>query len=328
MLVTSPDGESELKILVNDLSIAGQFPDVPTFFRAISYIMKMRDIAHQFGRELYCHRNIAHTQVTQHLKMQQAIQHFDRNEQRAIMQWLTGHGPFWEDEQTHSGGDWLEYNGEIVTDTAVGEAAFCCFHEVDCHLVSLTPSSWEFSPIVVNLVLDAEVKHNIDVINHWEVDKLKAVLQAAPAPIISWEQLAADCRTRCPHLTFSTDSFEPLQGCPFKAGAAERVRILLDKLEELKCCVDEQGRRTLEGQQILSNHFSGGKAWFSDSSESEKSEFKKDLTFPHPADPDKELFCTWHGKVKTPQYRIHFSDPFRTDGPLYIVHIGPKRTKR
>jgi hypothetical protein len=42
----------------------------------------------------------------------------------------------------------------------------------------------------------------------------------------------------------------------------------------------------------------------------------------------EKIFCTWHGKVKTPQYRIHFSWPISAVAPLYVVYIGPKITKR
>jgi hypothetical protein len=72
----------------------------------------------------------------------------------------------------------------------------------------------------------------------------------------------------------------------------------------------------------------GDNAWFSDSSEAEKNEFEESLTFPHPVEPGQTLFCTWHGKVKTQQIRIHFSWPVRWDTPLYILYVGPKITRR
>ena len=318
-----------MQLLVNDLSIAGQFPDLSAFRDAINRIMEIRAIAQQFGRELHCHRNIANAQVTWNMKLPQAIQSWTLNEQRAVMQWVTKKGPFWDDDRSHGPDDYLEFNEEVVTDTAVGEAAYCCSHGIDRHLVSLIPSSWEFSPISVNWVLDDEARRHIDVVNHWEVNELEVALRAAPTPVASWEQLAAVCQARCSHLTFSADSFEPLRGLPFIDGAAERILVLLDTLEALRRCVDNQGRRTPEGNRILANHFSGGKAWFTDSSTSEKNEFNQQLTFPHPQANGEYLFCTWHGKVKTPpQFRIHFSDPFHVDEPLYVVYIGPKITKQ
>ena len=57
--------------------------------------------------------------------MQQAIGSLGvENERCAVMIWLTKAGPFWDDVRRHRGDDWLDCEGEVVTDTAVGEAAF------------------------------------------------------------------------------------------------------------------------------------------------------------------------------------------------------------
>lgn len=220
-----------MEFYVNDLSIAGQFPDVQDFIDAIERVMQMRDIARQFGRELYCHRNITSAQVTRNHTMQQAIQLFDRNKQRTVMQWFTRTGPFWEDDRQHNDGDYLECRGEIVTNTAIGEAAYCCFHGATRHLISLTPSDWEFTPISVDWILDSEHKRNVAIENHWEPSNWDSLLQSYPPQIMSWDDLADVCRDRCPHLTFAEDSFGHLRGHPYNPGAADRIRILLDTLE-------------------------------------------------------------------------------------------------
>lgn len=321
------DGGSELEFLFNDLSINGQFPDIPTFKEAIGRLMQMRKIAQIFGREVRCHRNVAYSKVSQDLMLPQAIQAFRRDERQAVMQWLTRHGPFWEDARAHGPDDYLECNGAIVTDTAVGEAAFCCFHGTDRHLISLTPSQWEFSPISVTWVSHAGANRDFPVINHWDVKELEAALRDAPTLVTSWEKLAKISGIRFVHLTFSEDSFEPLRGYPFVNGAANRVLALLDTLDQLKQCFNEHGERTPEGQQLYQAYFTGEKAWFSDSSDTEKNDFQQELTFRHPVTSDGSLFCTWHGKVKTPQLRVHFSWPVRADEPLYVVYVGPKITK-
>jgi hypothetical protein len=75
-------------------------------------------------------------------------------------------------------------------------------------------------------------------------------------------------------------------------------------------------------------YFAGETPCFTDSSDTEKHEFQKKLTFPHPERPGETLFCPWHGKVKVQQIRVHCSYPIRRDEPLYIVYIGPKITRR
>jgi hypothetical protein len=289
--------------------------------------MLIRNTARQFGRELYCHRNMAHAQVTHDMTMQQAIQQFNLNERRAIMQWLTQHGPFWEDKRYHAQDDYLECQSDVVTDTALGEAAWHCFSGNSYHLISLMLSDWMFTPISVIWRRNNDVAVPIDVSNHWEIDTIEAVLREVAPPLQSWEELASTMLSRCTNLVFASDTFEPLKGQPFVSGAAQRIVELLETLNRFKTCFDEQGQRTTEGNRLYQDHFTGDKAWFSDSSSSEKSDFKTELTFKHPASGTNTLFA-WHGKVKTPQIRIHFSWPIQANESLYIVYVGPKLTKR
>jgi hypothetical protein len=118
-----------------------------------------------------------------------------------------------------------------------------------------------------------------------------------------------------------------MQGRAFVASAAQRIIVLLQTLDHLRTCVKD-GERTAEGNRLYQDHFTGDKAWFSDSSDTEVSEFADALTFKHPARPGETILCRWHGKVKTPQIRIHFTWPVSHRDPLYVVYIGPKLTIR
>lgn len=317
-----------MELLANDLSFHGQFSDIVSFRHAIDRVMMIRQIAQRFGRELHCHRKIANAQVTQSVSMLQAIQSFTINEKRALMQWLTRQGPFWEDFRAHGPDDYLECSDIVVTDSAVGEAAYCCFHRLDRQLVSLVPSLWQRSPLSVTWASDFDTPRTIEVLNHWDPEKLERILQASPLPLSSWEQLSKAATIRCHNLTFSPDAFGYLSGLPYSKGAAQRILVLLDTLHNFRDCVDDHGQRTPEGQRLYSDHFTGEKAWFSDSSDTEKREFRERLVFRHPAQKDQALFCPWHGKVKTPQIRIHFTWPVGPDDPLYVVYVGPKITRR
>jgi len=315
-----------MEVLLNDLSLHGQFANIHAFQDAIRSIMDIRNKMSQFGRKLYCHRNVAQAQVTHDLTMQQAVQQFALDERRAVMGWLTQHGPFWEDERCHEPDDYLECQEQVVTDTALGEAAYRCFSGSEYQLVSLAPSDWLFTPISV--VWQRDNVASIEVPNHWGISTLETVLLAASPSIQSWEQLASVMPSRFTNLTFADDSFEPLYGHPFVNSASQRIIELLETLNKFKNCFDAQGQRTTEGQRIYQDHFAGEKAWFTDSSDSEKNKFEANLTFKHPTKDDETLFCTWHGKVKTPQFRIHFSWPIRANESLYVVYIGPKITKK
>jgi len=323
-----------MDLLVNDLSFHGQFRDLASFRGAIGTLMAIREIARRFGRTMYSHRNIAQALVTPTMPMPQAVQGLTHEERRAVLQWLTQYGPFWEDARHHQPEDWLECNGDIVTDTAVGEAAWCCLNGIDRGLVSLTPSNWNFSPVSVDSVSDSGEKRAVGVTNHWDSAKVETVLQGAPLPLSSWQQLETLAKVRCTEVTFATNAYNPLIGYPFISSAAQRVLIILETLNRFKSCFDERGERTPEGHRMYQEFFTGKKgsggrgALFSDSSDTEKIKFKAELTFKHPADTSKTLFCPMHGKIQTPPLRVHFSSPIRSDEPLYVVYIGPKITKQ
>ena len=314
-----------MELLLNDLSIHEQFHDAAMFREAISRIASMRSIAHRFGHELHCHRNTINRQVNSSTSVYEALQRFTRDEKRALLTWLTRQGPFWEDVPTHGPDHWLEVGNEIVTDTAIGEAAYCSTIGIDRRLVSLTPSSWERTPISVTMLADPHTVIEVD--NYWAASELEAALADAEPPITSWSQLESVSISRYRRLRFSNDSFTPLDGRPFVHGAAYRVISLLDTLDRLMGCVDESGLRTSEGNRILQDHFTGSNAWFTDSSDNEKHGFRNELTFPHPDIPGQHLFCTWHGKVRTEVIRIHFSWPVPAGQALYVVYVGPKITK-
>ena len=135
-------------------------------------------------------------------------------------------------------------------------------------------------------------------------------------------------RRECSSLYFSSGAFDALESQSFFPGAASSLLDLLIVLDRLKRSIGVDGARTAEGHEIYQNYFMRRLAWFTDSSDWEKSNFRDQLTFPHPQRPGEKLFCPWHGKVQTPQLRVHYSDPIAHDEPLYIVYIGPKLTKQ
>jgi len=323
-----------VSFLTNDLSFHGQFQNIVTFSNAIGRLMAIREIARRFGRELHCHRGLANALVMPNMTMPQAILGLSQSQQRALRSWFTKTGPFWEDTRSHGPDDYLELNGAVVTDTAVGEAAWCRLIGIDRELVSVAPSNWQFSPLSVEHLNGGNTPTTVEVENHWDPGALENALENAPVPMATWRQLETLAKARFPLLTIATHAFTALDGHPFVPGAAQRLLSIMGILNQFKSCFEADGQRTKEGHEIYQNFFTGAKeggghgATFSDSSDSEKEEFKTKLTFRQPDDANKSMFCTWHGKVQTPQIRVHFSWPVRANEPLYVVYVGPKLTKR
>jgi hypothetical protein len=323
-----------LELMANELSLHGQFNDIPSFKGAVGHVMKIRDVAKRFGREIYCHRNFSHSIVMPDTPLRQAIQAFSFDERRAFLNWITQHGPFWEDWRVHGPDEYLAHEDEIVTDSSLGEAAWCTLNGTERQIVSFAPSSWLSSPLEIIWTPSSGEARLISVPNYWDADVFERALQAIGPDVSSWDQVATISKARFVNLTFAENAFSPLAGHPFVLAAAKRILFILEKLDEFKTCFDENGVRTEAGHEIYQEFFTGKKGdggrgpIFSDSSDSEKDDFKKELTFPCPSDLNTNIFCTWHGKVQTPQFRVHFSWPVRASEPLYLVYVGEKLTKR
>lgn len=320
-----------MDLLANELSVHGQFYDLARFRDALRGLMAVRTTARRFGREIQCNRTFLNRMPVADMPMQQAIANLGADSQRrAVMTWLTRRGPFWDDLREHGEDDYLECGGGVVTDTSVGEAAFRTLHGVECGLVSLAPSAWCYAPLDVTWVREGEGLRNRDaeVENCWNPEPLEAALQRRARPLASWDDLREVSHRRFPGLTFAEDCFAPLVGVPFSKSAADRFVALLDILDRLTRAFDDTGHRGAEGHRIIRDFFTGERAWFSDSSESEKRDFRRELTFVDPANPSRPVFCPWHGKVSHLTLRLHFSWPVEAGKPVYVAYAGSKITKR
>ena len=190
------------------------------------------------------------------------------------------------------------------------------------------PSDWTGDPINVTWMKGDENQYVIPVRNHTTNQSVTSSLEALPAAFDSWQTLEAFARDTCRHLIFSDNAFDSLKAHPYHQGAAERLHIRLRVLDRVSNGFDSEGKRTEECERLLAMHFAGAKAWFTDSSPTEKEEFARQLLFPHPTKSGQKIICTWHGKVKTPQFRIHFSWPIVANSCVYVPYVGPKLTIR
>ena len=306
-----------MDLLLNDLSIEGQFPDARSFCAALDRIVEMRNVARGFGSDLYCRQNIARICINPSTSVREAL---PREKKSAFMLWLNRQGPFWDDARKHGSDDYLLSGGEIVTDTAIGEAAYCSTIHIDRRLVSLAPSKWNYSPIVVTFT---DAATDIEVANYWDLASLETALRGSLPRIKTCEQLEEVCKIRFQRLRFSEDSFSDLR--------RHFVPALVDNIiSRLKDLDDLMGERDSTGNWRSNPTFPGGGAWFSDSSNREKNNprDRQKLSFKHPDGSGRTLFCPWHGKLSHQgyPYRIHFTWPLSAGEPLYVVYVGPKLT--
>lgn len=318
-----------MELFANELSLHGQFPNILAFHAALAKLMTLRGVAQEFGQEVHCSRSFSARNAMPDVDVRKAVGELPKDRQRSVMTWLDRGGPFLEELRQHGVDDWLECRGEIVTDSAVGEVAYRSLRGFDCELISVRPSHWDFSPVTVTWRRSEGIDDESIELQNWrDGAALAHRLRAAAAPIRSWGELHVDAVTRFGKLTFSDDSFHPLNGTPFSVGSADRIRVLLDILDRFAGAFGADGKRTSEGQQIYQNYFTGQKALFSDSSETEKSHYHRHLTFQHPGRSGEVLFCPWHGKERHLTLRLHFTWPIHAGEPVYVVYVGPKITRQ
>ncbi len=320
-----------MSILLNDFSLAGQFASTHTFLQSLEVLMQLRQVSESSGHKIECSDVVLNNQTTDALTFYEAIQTFhDNNKKRAVLAWINKSTASWGKSRLHNDDDYLTCSGEVVTGTAIGEAAYRNLINKEASLVSFSPSNWEVSPINVEYFYDNEKSYAVN--NHWAEKSLVNYLESIQSPIQSWEELEKRMRGSCGNICFSEDAFSPLFPHPFMSGAADRISFLLETLNHLKECYDDTGKRTAEGHEMYQNFFTGKKgdggrgALFTDSSASEKDNFKSELTFVKPGTDAEELFCPMHGKVQTPQFRIHFSWPMQAYDLFYVMYVGPKLT--
>lgn len=322
-----------MDFLVNELSLHGQYTNERDFRESFKLILSCGQQIENRGHSCYYSRQLNTREAMPGLDLRQVVKKTgDRNFIQQVVNLLSKRGPFWSENRRHSEDDYFAYRNEVVTDTAIAEAAWCVAnHQQDCHTVSFKPSNFNSSPLSVVWHQSTSNVLPVDVQNFWDVATLTTFLKNSLKPPTSWEELIQQCINEYPHLTFADDLLDPLDSEPFSEAIAKRVRELLSILDELNTCFGEDGKLNRRGQEIKRNYFEREEALFTDSSDSEKHDFRDEMIFKKPNSSTGEtISCPFHGKIKMgKQYRIHFKWPKEqpTD-PLYVVYIGPKITKR
>jgi hypothetical protein len=317
-----------LHFFANELSFNGEFDTLDSYFESLNSLMRMKNEAGKFSIEIHCSRDILNSNITSGKNFRQSLSFLTKEQRISIIKWITQDGPFFEDSRSHDSDDYFDLETEVVvTDTSIGEAAFLQINEKPSSILSLLQPHWEAESIRVTWQRD-EGSISVDLPNYVNLEIFTEYLKTLPKQIESWVQLEDVCKSQCTSLSIDDNAFDSLKGVPFVKGAALTILERVLVLDKLKSCFDQEGKRTEEGQRIYQDHFTGSTAWFSDSSTTEKEDFSSELTFKHSSNAGEELFCPYHGKIQTPQLRVHHSWPVTSDSPLYVMYVGPKLTKR
>ncbi len=321
-----------MELHFNDLSLAGQFSDPEAFYATLETFLKLR-IKHEALREnFFCSRTLGMRPVHAGYNLQQLIlKHPNRLFKQQVLNWLSKSGPFWDDNRAEVANDFFTFNTEDVTEQGLGEACRRQLLGREVASFSFDNHNFECTPLQVQHGWrEPELDFGqIAIHNFWQLSDLAKIAQSLQPVPKNWLEMLQAAQQEFTNLIFAEEMITILRPHPFSRYVCQRAFELLTVLQRLVDESDEYGGLSDVGTALFEQHFNGKKAWFTDSSTDEKNHFKQELSFNDPCDPSQKIFCPWHGKIKTPQFRIHFQWPRpKNQQKIKIVYIGPKITKR
>lgn len=316
--------------IVNELSIDGNFRSVEEFLEEFMRLILIRKNNSIISEGLLCSRQIGNQPVVGGIPFRHAVmQHASRDTKSLILNWINKKGPYWDDDRASNDDDYFEHNGFDVTDLGLGECSRRILLNKDSTTVSLLSPNSSFKCDVLEIVqgLPQAPIAVISINNITDIATLQACAERERERPKNWADAIDFLKARFDRLAISSEVLRVLQPHPFSSYVVERLEELLGVLQHLMESRDDRGKYTKETYELIAKHFSGKKAWFTDESDTNKNKFEDQLTFKDPLDPDKTIFCPFHGKIKTPQFRIHFLLPETEDKLIRVAYIGPKITK-
>lgn len=318
---------------INDMSLQGQFADIPAFEGILRGLIGVRVRVERLSRDLRSTRTLADRFVSTGVTIRDAMRASrDSDLRRAVLNWVDRTGPYVEDDRLAETDDYFEYASLDITDSGLGEATRRIKAGDRAQTFSFEGGTVRFaiSPLAVDHgLLEARLGvYNVE--NVWTVNELANSAIAEGPPITSWRTLVDAARPRFPHLVIPDSVYRnaALAREPFEATIRDRALDLFGHLNAYMAGRGPDGAEGPAAREMIEKFFVGDRALFTGESETNQKDFKADLTFPDPDDPDRVIFAHWHGKISRRFFRLHFEWPVPADTKkLKIVYLGPKITK-
>lgn len=316
-----------MRLYINDLSLSSQFQSPAAFVSNLDDLLRLREGNQVVANCLFCSRDIRLRPVTGGHTFQEAVASTgDKNLIRRVLAWLGKSGPFWDENRQFNADDYFEHSKVDVTDTSLGEAARVLLAGSQANLVSFQSGGFDYKPVSVQHGLPEDVLGTILLDNEWDFANLRHLISSlAPRPV-NWDQMLDQAKDRFDFVEFSESSISSLSAEPFSSCVVDRVFELCRVLNEYAELLSLAKGTSERSNEIVSKHFSGEKSWFSDESVTNKRKFSEQMKF-NPIGGGDKVSCTWHGKIKSPQYRVHFRWPISHGEKIQVYYIGPKITK-
>ena len=311
-----------MELIFNEASLK-RSQHIDEFKKKIKFLMAVRaEAKKRYDVELFCSPFITHIEVLKGQVLASVLKDLEKEQQLALRLWFGKNKHFWEN-RIHSEDDYIEYKNEVVTNTGLGESAFRVEGDRDCRVISLNNASWGEKLLDVLWMKSDDETTSIPVKNYETNSEIFKLIESDKVDeVSSWKDMISLCREKFTALNFTGDCFKELLSCPYSQSEMTQLLERFRVLQKLQVDIDANGEWSSIGKEVYHNFFTGDSAWFSDSSESEKHQFERQLTFSGKMYP-------WHGKVKGNNViRLHFDWPMTPKVPLEVVYVGTKLTKK
>jgi hypothetical protein len=319
-------------LIVNDLSLDGQYASPEAFWTDFEPILKFRQRVSVIGSDLLCSTGLRSRRVSASASLLEAIHARSGPERFLALRWITK-GPFWEHSRQFVPVDVFEYRQIDVTEQGLGETARRRLAgQNDVSVSFLGVEIFEASPLeITHLREDASIG-SLWVPNVWKLAAIEDTAKVVRTLTSGghWRGVIDEAAVRYDQLVIARVSItEQLRPYPYDPYIAQRIIGLLGVLQQIAVNRLSDGDGSPAVTRLLNLYFVGREAQFSDESETNKRTFRHQMTFTDPLDENQLLFCSWHGKVRTDlPYRIHFEWPIpKGQSKVKVTYIGPKLTR-
>ncbi|MER8988675.1 hypothetical protein [Mesorhizobium sp. M0843] len=315
-----------MSLYFNDLSINGKFT---TSESVISSLLTLYAASKALSLRLVVFKDLLLRSAIGDSDLHSIIVMGGSSQRGLLLGWLAKSGPFGEDDQLHVDDDLWWYEQIEVTDQGLGETArrlFCGETAAAFSSSEGCAGAFDKTPLDVLQGLPDEPVSTVSARNIWSIDDLADFARGLRKEPTDWQSFILECADRHDLLRIDAENFSSgITKHPFNGNVVRRSFALLDVLNRIAKGLQEDGSLSAAAMNLINDHFQGDKAWFSDEDPDDKDVFYFDDNYGG----GKKIYCSWHGKIKTPQFRLHFQWPVPA-GQKYIkvLYLGEKLTKK
>jgi hypothetical protein len=121
--------------------------------------------------------------------VRQAIGSLSKDQKFQILAWLNKNGPFWDRPALHDPEEYFECQGELVTKTALGEAAYLTHEGANPVVVSLPNSRYTSPTLTVTCDLGKGETIPVQVTNTFTLESVESIASSCERDFESYEDL-------------------------------------------------------------------------------------------------------------------------------------------